>query len=155
MSPPCYRFARLLTGVGLYSSRAKTMSRSIKGWYPSGSAKVKVSLGLSGSILLNLSRCEVEDRALLDHTIWRVPDEPITYVATEPVGICGMIPRRQLDAVIDEIIPHALQQLASDPIDAIRSKAFTAAYKRSKTEQDGVMDLFKSVVPWDMLANDN
>ncbi|KAI9777769.1 MAG: hypothetical protein M1839_008564 [Geoglossum umbratile] len=132
----------------LFKSRAKMMSKSIKGWYPSEPAKVKVSLGLSRSILLDLSRCEVEDRALLDHTIWRVPDEPITYVATEPVGICGKIPRRQIDAVIDEMIPHALQQLASDPIDAIRSKAFTAAYKKSKTEQDGKLFLTTALRIW-------
>src|SRR5437762_2003066 len=100
--------------VGLYSNRVKIMYENVKEWYLGErrpSAKVKVSLGLASSITLNLNRCEVNDRTLLDHTIWRVEGEPIARVATEPVRICGKIPPEGLDALIDEMIPHALQQL--------------------------------------------
>jgi hypothetical protein len=134
--------------AGLYSNRAEVMFENVGEWHLGGKrspAEVKVSLGLSTSIQLNLRRCEVRDRALLDHTIWRVKDEPVTHIATEPVCFWRGIPKEQLDAVIDEMIPHALQLLASDPV-AIRSKALTAAYKKSISEQDGVIDFSNSPV---------
>jgi hypothetical protein len=127
----------------LYSNRVKIMYENVKLWHPGerrSPAKVNVSLGFPRSIALNLNRCEVEDRTLLDHTIWRVEGEPVVRIPTEAVGIRGKIPCQELDALIDGMIPHALQQLASDPFSAIRSKIFCAARKRSVSEQtDGVL----------------
>ncbi|KAH0559467.1 hypothetical protein GP486_004021 [Trichoglossum hirsutum] len=98
-------------------------------------AWVKVSLGLRTSIALSLDECDVSNRTLLDHVIWRVEGQSIVRIATEPVGFSGKIFRPQLDAIIDEVIPYALQQLSSNPFDAIRSKVFGAAYNKSTLER--------------------
>lgn len=126
------------------------MFETVGKWHPreKGSPiEVKVGLGLSTSISLNLCRCEVRDRALLDHAIWRVKGEPVTYIATEPVGFWEGIPRKQLDAVMDEMIPHALQLLTNDPVDAIRSKVLATAYRMSLSERNGVMDFSDPLFP--------
>ncbi|KAI9855297.1 MAG: hypothetical protein M1813_009836 [Trichoglossum hirsutum] len=136
---------------GLYFNRVQIMYENVKNWGPSERnppSRVKVSLGLSTSIALIVYKCEVQDRTLLDHTIWRVEGEPITRVATEAVGMFGKIPRNQLDAVIDEMIPHALKQLAKDPFDTVRSKTFSAAYNLSRSEQNEKLLLTKALRIW-------
>ncbi|KAH0541577.1 hypothetical protein FGG08_003925 [Glutinoglossum americanum] len=125
---------------GLYSDRASKMNDNVN-WCPGGgrslaNVEVSVSLGLLTSIPLNLSKCEVKDSTLLEHIIWRVEGEPIVRIPTEAVSLCQRVPREQLDAVIDEVIPYALQQLVGSPTDGIRNRVFHAAYKRSKSERD-------------------
>jgi hypothetical protein len=108
------------------------------------SARVEVSLGFLTSIALSLDECEVWDKTLLDHTVWRVEGEPIARIATEPVRINGKIQPEQLDAIIDEVIPYALQQLGNNPFNTIRSKVFGAAYGRSRSERmSGVVNSFR------------
>ena len=130
------RYLTLSSCLDVFAHRLKPQLQNVRYWCETSKVptlQIRVGTGYKPQLTLTVNKFVPLDQELLYHTPWRVKEQSITRIPSEPWALWSdILTETRLNEFMDDMIPELLREESFQRKDKLWVTTFEAAYARSK-----------------------